>query len=440
MSLISREEFAARRQHVLDKIDANSIVILTANNEITRAGDSSYYFRQNSNFYYLTGFDEPDAVLVLAPGYIDGDFLLFNRPRDPLMEIWNGHRAGQEGAVKEFGADAAYPIDEFYEHLPQLLTNRKRVYYPVGNDMSIDELLMDTVNTLRSKVRSGVSVPEEFHNIAPMIHEMRLRKSAAEIATMRKAAQASIAAHKRAMKACRPGIHEYELEAELMYEFYRHGCRYPAYSSIVGGGKNGCTLHYITNNEQLTNGELVLIDAGGEYEYYASDITRTFPINGKFSEPQKQLYELVLTSQLAAIDMIRPGVPFFEIQKKIQRILTQGLIDLGILKGELEALLEQQAIRRFYMHNSGHWLGLDTHDAGVYKINNEWRPLEKDFVLTVEPGLYIAANSEGVDPKWWNIGIRIEDDILVTKDGHEVLTAGLAKTVTDIETLMAESK
>lgn len=440
MPLIPMQEYAARRQRVLAQIDSQSIVIISANNEITRTGDGAYYFRQNSNFYYLTGFSEPDAVLVLAPGYSDGEFILFNRPRDPLMEIWNGNRAGQEGAIREYGADAAYPIDEFYDHLSKLLINRSRVYYPVGRDMSVDELIMETVNTLRSKVRSGVAVPEEFYSIEPMLHEMRLRKSAAEIATMRKAAQASVAAHKRAMKACKPGMYEYELEAELMYEFYRHGCRTPAYSSIVGGGKNSCILHYITNNEVLNDGEVVLIDAGGEYDYYSSDITRTFPINGKFSEPQKQIYELVLQSQLAAIDMIRPGVPFFDIQKCIHRILVKGLIELGILKGDLEQLLEEQAIRRFYMHNSGHWLGLDTHDAGVYKINNEWRPLEKDFVLTVEPGLYIAANSEGVDPKWWNIGVRIEDDVLVTENGCEVITPGIPKTVADIEAFMAEGK
>lgn len=435
---ISKEEYAARRQRVIDQIGTDAIAFIPAGSEMVRTGDSTHYFRQNSNFYYLTGFSEPDAVLVLVPGYDEGDFILFNRPRDQLMEIWNGHRAGQEGAQTHFGADKAYAIDDFYEHLPDLLINRTRVYYPIGRDQSIDEVLMDSVNTLRSKVRSGVAVPEEFHNIEPLLHEMRLCKSPAEIATMRKAAEASVAGHKRAMKACRPGMFEYELEAELMYEFYRHGCRGPAYSPIVGGGANSCILHYITNAKRLNDGEIVLIDAGGEYNYYSSDITRTFPINGKFTEAQKQIYELVLKSQLAAIDMLRPGLPFFDIQKQIQRILTQGLIDLGILKGNLESLLEQQAIRRFYMHNSGHWLGLDTHDAGTYKIDGEWRPLQAGFVLTIEPGLYIAAGSQDVDPKWWNIGVRIEDDVLITAQGSEILTTGLPKTVAEIEAFMAQ--
>lgn len=431
-----QQDYAARRQRVLDYIGNDGIMFISAADEILRAGDTPYYFRQNSNFYYLTGFNEPEAVLVLAPGYAEGEFLIFNRVRDPAMEIWTGRRVGQEGACIELGANNAYPFDDFYAHLPDLLSNRKRVYYPIGRDPLTDDLLIDAINNLRSKVRSGVTVPEEFHNIEPFIHEMRLRKSPAEIALMRKAAEASVAGHKRAIKACRPGLFEYELEAELLYEFYRHGCRSSAYPSIIGGGANACVLHYTTNDNRLNDGDLVLMDAGGEYGYYAADITRTIPVNGRFSEPQKQIYELVLKSQLAAIDMIRPGLPFFDIQRKIQRILTAGLIELGLLKGELEALLETQAIRQFYMHNSGHWLGLDTHDAGAYKINQEWRPLEAGFVLTVEPGLYIAANSEGIDPKWWNIGVRIEDDVLVTETGADVLTADLPKHVQDIEALM----
>ncbi|MBY0545089.1 MAG: Xaa-Pro aminopeptidase [Gammaproteobacteria bacterium] len=433
------QDYAARRQRVLDYIGNDGIAFISAATEIERAGDTTYYFRQNSNFYYLTGFTEPEAILVLAPGYAEGEFLLFNRPRDPLMEIWNGRRIGQEGACTELGADKAYLFDDFYSHLPELLVNRKRVYYPIGHDPVADELLIDAINTLRSKVRSGVTVPEEFHNIEPFIHEMRLRKSPEEVALMRKAADASVAGHKRAMQVCRPGLFEYELEAELLYEFYRHGCRAPAYSSIIGGGENACILHYTTNDHRLNDGDLVLMDAGGEYDYYAADITRTIPVNGRFSEPQKQIYELVLKSQLAAIDMIRPGLPFFDIQREIQRILTEGLIGLGILEGELDVLLKEQAIKRFYMHNSGHWLGLDTHDAGAYKINQAWRPLEVGFVLTVEPGLYISANSEGVDPKWWNIGVRIEDDVLVTEAGADVLTKDLPKRVADIEALMEKN-
>lgn len=438
MPIILQQEYAARREQVLKQIGKQAIAFIPSANDIVRAGDNCYYFRQNSNFYYLTGFNEPDAVLVLIPGRAEGEVILFNRPRDKQMEIWNGKRAGQAGACVEYGADESYVIDEFYDLLPELMHNRHRVYYPIGRDRGMEELLMDAVNNLRSKVRAGITVPEEFHNIEPYLHEMRLRKSTAEVATMKKAAQASVQAHLRAMKVCRPGLFEYEIEAELMYEFYKHGCRSPAYSPIIGGGANSCILHYIDNNALLNEGDILLVDAGGEYEYYASDITRTYPINGKFTLEQQQIYELVLESQLAAIEMIRPGIPYFDIQKCIHQILTAGLIRLGILHGDFDTLLEQQAVRRFYMHNSGHWLGLDTHDAGVYKINNEWRPLEAGFVLTIEPGLYIAADSEGVDPKWWNIGVRIEDDILVTANGYEILTTGLPKTVAEIEALMAK--
>jgi Xaa-Pro aminopeptidase len=408
--------------------------------ESQRTGDTHYPFRQYSDFYYLTGFNEPEAVLVLAPGYAEGEFILFNRPRDPLMELWNGRRAGQEGALKDFGANIAYPIQEFRDRLIELLRDRKQVYYPIGRNVNIDQLLMASINTLRSKVRSGVGVPEEFNNIEPLLHELRLRKSPAEVATMRKAAQISVDAHKRAMQICRPGMYEYELEAELLAEFCRQGCRSPAYTPIIGAGANTCILHYTENNMPMRDGDMVLIDAGGEYQNYSSDITRTFPVNGKFSPEQKQLYELVLKSQLAAIRAVRPGLPWFDIQNQVIPILTEGLLELGILKGKLDDLIKENAIRRFYMHNSGHWLGLDTHDAGAYKINNEWRPLESGFVLTVEPGLYIAAGSESVDEKWWNIGIRIEDDVAVTDTGCEVLSAGLPKSVEEIEALMASGR
>lgn len=434
--MIPLSEYAERRKQLLSQIEDDAIVIVSSASEVHRSGDGHFPFRQNNNFYYLTGFNEPDAILVLVPNHPDGEFILFNRPRDVLQEIWNGRRAGQEGACNVYGADQAYETDEFFEQLPSLLQNRRRVYYPVGRDMNVDEILMDSINQLRSKVRAGIIVPEEFHNIEPFIFEMRLRKSQAEIDVMRKAAQISVTAHKRAMQACKPGMYEYELEAELLHEFVRQGCKGPAYSSIVGGGANACILHYIENTDVLNDGDLVLIDAGGEYQLYSSDITRTFPINGKFSEPQKQIYELVLRSQLAAIDMLRPGLKWMDIQQRILHILTEGLVELGILQGSVSDLLEQQAVRRFYMHNSGHWLGLDTHDAGVYKTGNDWRELEAGFVLTVEPGLYIAA-ADDIDSKWWNIGIRIEDDVLITKQGYDVLTSGLPKTVAEIESLMA---
>jgi Xaa-Pro aminopeptidase len=438
--MITMTDYAARRREVLTKIGSDAIALIPAATETLRSGDTHYAFRQNSDFYYLTGFNEPEAILILAPGFAQGEFILFNRQRDPLMELWNGRRAGQEGAKQEFGADQAYPFEAFQSTLPELLQNRKRVYYPIGCHNDMEQQIMTTINFLRSKVRSGVGVPDEFYHINPILHEMRLHKSPAEIATMRKAAQISVDAHKRAMQACRPGMFEYELEAELLAEFCRQGARNPAYTSIIGSGANSCILHYTENTARMRDGDVVLIDAGGEYQSYASDITRTFPVNGKFTLEQKQLYNLVLTAQQAAIDCIRPGILWVDIQNTILPILTEGLVALGILQGKLDDLLKQNAVRRFYMHNSGHWLGLDTHDAGVYKIDQAWRPLETGFVLTVEPGLYIPADSEGVDEKWWNIGIRIEDDVVVTETGCEVLSAGLPKTVEEIEALMASSR
>ena len=437
MSLISQSEYKSRRETLLAQLTHADIAIIPGAHEILRAGDTPYYFRQQSDFYYLTGFNEPDAILVLIPGYGEGTTLLFNRPRDPVMEIWNGHRAGQEGATKEYGIDVAYPIERFTEILPQLLTNRERVLYPIGGDPALDAQVMAAVSLLRAKVRSGVVTPDTFQHIAPYIHDMRLRKSPAEVETMKKAAIASMEAHKEAMAICTPGRYEYELEAALRFVFYRHGCRDVAYSPIVGSGKNTCILHYTENNQSLCDGDLVLVDAGGEYECYASDITRTYPVNGRFSTEQKAIYELVLRAQMAAIALIKPGLPFVDLQETIRAVLTEGLLDLGLLKGERDKLIASQAVNRFYMHNSGHWLGLDTHDAGTYKINQRSRPLEAGFVLTVEPGLYIPADSEGVDPCWWNIGVRIEDNILVTPEGYYNLTGELIKTVSEIEQWMA---
>lgn len=437
--MIKMSEYAKRRKELMQKIGPNGIVILPSAPEIYRNGDAVYAYRQNSDFYYLTGFEEPESVLVLAPNRKEGEYLLFNRVRDRDREIWDGPRAGQEGAVKEFLADQAFPFHEFNAMLPDLLAGRESIHYPLGTNHEFDAVLMEGMNKVRAKVRGGMQFPNTFVDIASSLHEMRLFKSEAEIATMQKAIDITTEAHIRAMKVCKPGINESLLEAELMYEFQRNGARYPAYNCIVGAGRNSCILHYISNNQTIKDGDLVLIDAGAEYQNYAADITRTFPANGKFSEEQRAIYELVLKSQLAAIETVKPGALWPDAQEVIVKIITQGLIDLGILQGDLNTLIEKQAYVPFYMHKSGHWLGLDVHDAGRYRVENQWRPLQPGMVFTVEPGIYISSDIPGVDKRWHNIGVRIEDNILVTDNGHKVLSANIPKSVADIEAIMANS-
>lgn len=434
---ITAQEYAQRRKKILEKIGKNAVAIFPSSSEIYRSGDTLYPHRQNSDLYYLTGYSEPESIAVLIPGHDKGEFILFNRERDPLMETWNGKRAGQEGACRDFGADKALPIKDFVAQLPTLLANRQTVYYAFGRHPEIDQIMTNTVNHIRDKVRAGVTAPSTITNSETLIHEMRLIKSPAEIELMRKVGQISVTGHKRAMQICKPGIFEYELEAELIHEFFRKGCRSVAYQPIVGSGANTCILHYHENNAQVQDGDLVLIDAGGEFDNYNADITRTFPANGKFTPEQKAIYDIVLAAQLAGIEQVRPGNPWPQVQQTMVRIITEGLVKLGLLSGNVEQLIESKAYQTFYMHNSGHWLGLDTHDVGTYKINNEWRTLSPGMVLTVEPGIYIAANTLGVDKKWWNIGIRIEDDVAVTENGYDILTAGLAKTTQEIEALMA---
>lgn len=401
MPIIQASEFAQRRQQLLKKMGQDAIAIITAAPEVSRNGDSHYLYRQNSDFYYLTGFTEPEAIAVLIPGRAEGEYVLFNRMRDPAKEIWTGRRAGQEAAREIYGADEAYPTAEFEKKLPGLLRNRKQI------------------------------------KVEDLIHEMRLFKSDAEAAAMRKAAEISVLAHQRAMRSCKPGMFEYELEAEIMYEFYRFGSRYPAYTSIVGTGENSCVLHYNDNNMQIKAGDLVLIDAGCEYENYASDITRTFPANGRFTAEQKAIYEIVLRAQQAAIAAIKPGMRWDVPQEICVRTITEGLVDVGILQGSVDDLIAQKKYFQFYMHRSGHWLGLDVHDAGSYAVNGNVRKVESGMTFTVEPGIYIAPNSLGIDKKWWSIGVRIEDDVLVTANGCDVLSGALPKTVSDIESLMS---
>lgn len=437
--MISKKEFSRRRVAFMADMEPNSIAIVPSAVEQTRNRDVEYPFRQDSDFYYLSGFDEPDAVLVLLPGREHGEYLLFCRERNKLMETWNGYRAGQEGAIKDFGADDAFPIDDIDDILPGLLEGRERVYYAMGRRPEFDTKVMHWVNVIRGKVRTGAQAPGEFVDLDHMLHELRLIKSAAEQKVMRKAAQISARAHCRAMQACQPGCYEYQLEAEIQHQFAIEGARFPAYSSIVGGGDNACILHYTDNNQKLAKRDLVLIDAGCELDYYAADITRTFPVSGKFSKAQKAIYELVLKAQAAAIEVTRPGNHWNDPHDATVRVITQGLIDLGLLTGSLETLIKKEAYKPFYMHRAGHWLGMDVHDVGDYKIAGQWRLLEPGMVLTIEPGIYIAADNDKVAKKWRGIGVRIEDDVLVTKSGCEVLTQDVPKTVADIEALMASS-
>ncbi|HVE44517.1 MAG TPA: Xaa-Pro aminopeptidase [Gammaproteobacteria bacterium] len=432
------KDYAERRKKLMTTIGSHGIAIFPSAHEQVRNGDAEYAFRQQSDFYYLSGFSEPESIIVLAPKRPEGEFILFNRVRDAESEAWDGPRVGQVDAVKLFGADQAFPITEFEAMLPALLSGRQFVYYGLGLDAVSEKMLIEQVNRLRSKVRQGLEAPLSFIDPMPIVHDMRLFKNAAEIQLIQKAVDISADAHIRAMSCCRPGMYEYELEAELMHAFLSKGARSPAYGNIVGAGENSCILHYATNNRLIKSGDMVLIDAGAEYENYAADITRTFPANGKFSAEQRAIYDIVLAAQDAAIQAIKPGISWTKAQDEIVNVITQGLIDLKILKGNIQTLIEKQAYLPFYRHRSGHWLGLDVHDAGAYQVNGEWRLLESGMVLTVEPGLYMASNIPGLDAKWHHIGVRIEDDLLVTETGHQVLSQHIPKTIADIETVMAK--
>jgi len=434
---ISQKTFAQRRSDLMAQMSVNSVAIIPSATEVTRNRDVEYPFRQDSDFYYLTGFDEPDAVLVLVPGRDEGQVLMFCRDRDPEMEIWNGYRAGPEGACNQYGADQAWPIAEIDERMQALMKGCERLYYSIGTNEKLDQQVRGWLNGIRSQARQGAVAPGEMVMLDHMLHEMRLIKDAEEIEIMRAAGRISAEAHVRAMQCCQPGMAEYQLEAEISYQFASNGCRLPAYSSIVGGGDNACVLHYTENRDLLQEGDLVLIDAGCELDYYAGDITRTFPVSGHFNTQQKALYELVLESQLACIEAIKPGVLWNDIHELSVAVLVKGLVELGLLQGEPADLIESGAYRRFYMHRVGHWLGMDVHDVGDYKIDGEWRPLQPGMVMTVEPGLYISPQDETVDECWRGIGIRIEDDVLITEQGYEVLSAAVPKTVAEIEQLMA---
>lgn len=431
-----KKEFIKRRQQLMDIMGPDSIAVLPNAEVANRNRDVDYPYRSNSNFHYLSGFDEPESVIVIVPGRPHGEYLLFCRERDLEKEIWDGYRAGQEGAIANFDADDSYPISDLDDILPGLLEGREKVYYTMGNIPSFDQRMVGFLNHLRNASRQGKNSPTEIIELDHCLNELRLFKSSAEIKAMRQAAEISAHAHIRAMQFTQPGKWEYQVESEIIHEFMKNDCRSPAYPSIVGGGENGCILHYIENNSKLKTNDLLLIDAGAEYDYYAGDITRTFPVNGKFTPAQKSLYSIVLKAQKAAIAAVQPGNHWNEPHEEAVRVLTEGLLEIGLLKGKRDKLIEDQAYRDFYMHRTGHWLGMDVHDVGDYKVGGEWRVLEPGMVLTVEPGLYIR-DLEHVPKKWHFIGIRIEDDVLVTKTGHEVLSAAAPKEIDDIEALMA---
>ena len=432
---MNTEILSRRRQDLMSMIGDGVAIITTAHHQ-SRNGDVLFKFRPDSDFYYLTHFPEPEAVAVFVPGREQGEYLIFCREKDPAKEQWDGRRAGLEGAVETYGADQAFPIDQLHDHLPKLLDNREKVYTMMGRYPEFDSELLTCINAVRNQRRSGAHAPGEYVDLRHILHEMRLIKKKDEIKIMHAAGKLAAAGHVRAMKYTAPGKYEYQVQAELECEFYLGGSEYPAYPSIVAGGENACILHYIENNCELQDGDLLLIDAGAELQCYASDITRTFPVNGKFSGEQKALYEIVLASQLAAIEKVRPEFTVIEYHEAAVKVLTEGMFDVGLLSGELNELIETNAYHKFYMHRTGHWLGMDVHDVGDYKIDENWRLLEPGMVLTVEPGIYITP-SDDVDPKWHNIGIRIEDDVHVTKQQCEVLTNDVPKEVEEIEKLMA---
>ncbi|MDJ0814190.1 MAG: Xaa-Pro aminopeptidase [Woeseiaceae bacterium] len=430
------KEFARRRRTLMQMVGQGGIAILPSAPIRTRSRDVEYRFRQDSDFYYLTGFAEPDAVAVLAPGRPNGEFVLFCRERNAEKERWDGQRMGTDGVLEHFHADDAFPIDDIDDILPGIMEACERVYYTMGLYKDFDVRIADWVNSLRSGGNQGVHTPQEFVALDHILHDMRLYKSRSEISAMRKSAKVAVAAHKRAMQLTRPGLFEYEVEAEFIHEFRRNDARY-SYSPIVAAGANACTLHYVENSAELEDGQLLLIDAGCELDYYASDITRTFPVNGTFSPEQRAVYEIVLEAQLAAIDKVRKGNHWNDPHDAAVRVITRGLKKIGLLDGSLPKLIRDGAYREFYMHRTGHWIGMDVHDVGDYKVGDEWRILESGMVMTIEPGVYISGGRK-VPKKWRNIGIRIEDDVAVTSNGPDVLTKGLVKDPDGIEALMQQ--
>ena len=432
---MKKTEFQRRRRQLMRMMGKDAIAIVPSASVKQRNSDVEYHYRQDSDFQYLTGFGEPESVAVLIPGRPQGEYVLFVRDRDPARETWDGARAGPEGAVSEYGADDAFPVTDIDEILPGLLERCPRVFYTMGVHPEFDQRVFGWVNGLRAQAKKGLHAPQEFVALDHFLHEMRLFKSRPELDAMRHAARIAAGAHCRAMRTAAPGRMEYEVMADILHEFHRQKADI-SYHPIVGSGPNACVLHYVSNDRQMKDGDLLLIDAGCEYDYYASDITRTFPVNGRFSAPQRALYEVVLAAQHAAIDKVRPGNHWNEPHEAAVKVITQGLVKLGLLKGRVPKLIKEEAYKPFFMHRTGHWLGMDVHDVGEYKVGEDWRLLEPGMVTTIEPGIYIAPGAKGVAKQWQGIGIRIEDDVVVTRGDPEVMTARVPTDPDEIESLM----
>jgi len=430
----ARRERARRRKNLMNAIGKDSIAIIPSAPIKMRSKDTDYKYRQDSDFFYLTGFHEPESVAVLISGRRAAEYIIFCRENDKKMETWNGRRLGVDAAPEALDADDAFPIDDIDDILPGLLEGRERVFYSMGRETLFDNRIIGWINQLKAKLGSGGSVPSEFVSLDFHLHDMRLVKSKSELSLLRKAAKISAEGHRAAMKVCAPGKMEYELEAELISTYRSNGADH-SFLPIVGGGDNGCILHYTENCDELQDGEMVLVDSGAEWECYAGDITRTYPVNGKFSEAQRELYEIILEANNAAIKKVVVGNHWNDPHEAAVRVITKGLVSTGILKGDVKKLIKEEAYKPFYMHRTGHWLGIDVHDVGDYKVEEKWRLLEPGMVLTIEPGLYLGSQSS-IPKRYRNTGIRVEDDVVVTSDGPEVLTEALIKNVDDIEAFM----
>ena len=425
--------FSERRSELSKKVLDDSVIIVASSPVKSRISDTDYLYRQDSNFYYLSGYEEPESILLIRPYAKKDNFIIFCRDRDPLKEQWDGFRSGQKGAVKDFGANKSLSISSVDSLMPELLEGAKNIYYSMSSPCGLDKRINAWVDQIRLNTRAGAEPPQNLLSLDSIIHEMRLLKSDEEIEVMKQAAEITTEAHIRAMKAVKPGMFEYQLEAEYLYAFNKNGAKAPAYNSIVGGGNNACILHYVENNSELKDGDVVLVDAGCEYKYYASDVTRTFPVNGSFTEEQKQIYSVVLEAHKQSMDQLQPGNKWNLAHEKSVEVIVEGLIDLGIIKSSKQEAIDTGEYSKFYMHRIGHWLGMDVHDVGSYKQDGDWRDLEPGMVMTIEPGIYILDSLEGVEDKWKGIGVRIEDDVLVTKEGFEVLTPDIPRSIEEVE-------
>jgi len=425
--------FSERRDLLADKVLEDSAIIVSAASVKSRISDTEYSYRQDSNFYYLSGYEEPESLILIRPNQDKERFIIFCRDRDPLREQWDGFRTGQEGVIQDYGADAAYSINSIDEIMPKLLEGAKNIYFSMSAPCGVDAKISSWVEDIRKNTRSGAEPPQNLLSLDSILHEMRLIKESDEMDLMKQAANITTEAHIRAMQSVRPGMYEYQLEAEYLYAFNKNGARSPAYNSIVGGGNNSCILHYVENNAELKDGDLVLVDAGCEYQYYASDVTRTFPVNGKFSPEQREIYSIVLEAHKQSMEQAKPGNKWNLMHEKSVEVIVEGLLSIGLLEGSRDEIIDKGEYSKFYMHRIGHWLGMDVHDVGSYKQDGDWRPLEEGMVMTVEPGIYILDSMEGVDDKWKGIGVRIEDDIAITDSGFEILTPDVPRTIEEVE-------